>query len=149
MGADTRGFGHGGVYHQGMAGVFTKIINRELPGHFVWEDDDCVAFLSINPIQTGHTLVVPRAEIDHWLDVPPDLAAHLMVVAQSVGTAQMAAFSPPRVGLIIAGHEVPHTHLHVIPTFDIGDLSFANARSSVPPEELAAAADLLRSHLAG
>lgn len=130
-----------------MASVFTMIINRDLPGHFVWEDDDCVAILSINPIQTGHALVVPRAEIDHWLDVPPELAAHLMVVAQTVGGAQMAAFEPPRVGLIIAGHEVPHTHLHVIPMFDIGDLSFANAQASVPPEELAQAAERLRAHI--
>lgn len=134
-------------YHGAMASVFSMIINRDLPGHFVWEDDDCVAILSINPIQTGHALVVPRAEIDHWLDVPPELAAHLMVVAQAVGKAQMAAFGPPRVGLIIAGHEVPHTHLHVIPMFDIADLSFANAKASVPPEELAQAAEALRSHL--
>ena len=131
-----------------MASVFTMIINRELPGHFVWEDDDCAAILSINPIQTGHALVVPRAEIDHWLEVPPELASHLMVVAQTVGSAQMAAFGPPRVGLVIAGHEVPHTHLHVIPMFDVGDLSFANAQASVPPEELARSAELLRSQLA-
>lgn len=132
-----------------MPSVFTMIINGDLPGHFVWEDDDCVAILSINPIQTGHALVVPRAEIDHWLDVPPELAAHLMVVAQRVGAAQMAAFGPPRVGLIVAGHEVPHTHLHVIPMFDIGDLSFANAKASVLPKELAEAAEALRSHISG
>lgn len=140
----------GGVartYNGQMASVFTMIMNGELPGNFVWEDDDCVAILSINPIQTGHTLVVPRAEIDHWLDVPPELAAHLMVVAHTVGTAQMAAFEPSRVGLIIAGLEVPHTHLHVIPMSNMNDLNFANAKASVPPEELAAAAELLRSHL--
>lgn len=137
----------GGSYYGQMASVFTMIINRDLPGHFVWEDEDCVAILSINPTQTGHALVLPRAEIDHWLDVPPELAAHLFVVAQKVGGAQMAAFGPPRVGLVIAGHEVPHTHLHVIPMFGIGDLSFANAKDSVPPEELAQAAETLRSHL--
>ncbi len=130
-----------------MPSVFTMIINRDIPGHFVWEDDECIAILSINPTQTGHALVIPRAEIDHWLDVPPELAAHLMVVAQEVGTAQVAAFGAPRVGLVIAGHEVPHTHLHVIPMFDIGDLSFTNARASVPPEELAQAAERLRAHL--
>lgn len=130
-----------------MASVFSMIINRDLPGEFVWEDDDCVAILSINPIQTGHTLVVPRAEIDHWLDVPLDLAAHLMVVAHTVGTAQMAALEPPRVALIIAGYEVPHAHLHVIPMYGIGDLDFANAKASVSPEELAQAAGALRSHL--
>ncbi len=134
-------------YHGVMASVFTKIIDNELPGHFVWQDDSAAAILSINPIQTGHALVIPRAEIDHWLDVPPELAAHLMVVAQKVGTAQMAAFGSPRVGLIIAGFEVPHTHLHVIPMFDMGDLNFANIRDSVPPEELAEAAERLRSHL--
>ena len=130
-----------------MPSVFSMIINQDLPGHFIWQDDDCVAILSINPIRTGHALVVPRDEIDHWLDVPRELAAHLMVVAQKVGTAQMAAFGPTRIGLIIAGQEVPHTHLHVIPMFDIGDLSFANAKASVPPEELAQTAELLRSHL--
>ena len=123
------------------------IINRDLPGHFVWEDGECVSILSINPIQPGHALVIPRAEIDHWLDVPAEAAAHLMEVAQTVGRAQMAAFGPPRVGLVIAGHEVPHTHLHVIPMFGIEDLSFANAKTSVAPEDLARAADLLRAHL--
>lgn len=130
-----------------MASVFTKIIDNELPGHFVWQDDDAVAILSINPIQPGHALVIPRAEIDHWLDVPPELAAHLMVVAQTVGTAQMAAFKPTRVGLIIAGLEVPHTHLHVIPMSGMGDLDFANIRASVSSEELAQTAETLRSYL--
>ncbi len=134
-------------YYRVMASVFTRIINGELPGHFVWQDDAAVAILSINPTRTGHALVIPRVEIDHWVDIDPELAAHLMVVAQTVGTAQMAAFGSPRVGLIIAGHEVPHTHLHVIPMFDIADLSFANARASVAPDELARTAEHLRSHL--
>lgn len=130
-----------------MASVFSMIIDRDLPGHFVWEDDECVSILSINPIRPGHALVIPRAEIDHWLDVPAEVAARLMEVAQTVGRAQMAAFGPSRVGLVIAGQEVPHAHLHVIPMFGIEDLSFANAKTSVPPEELAHAADLLRAHL--
>lgn len=145
--ATEAGWGVARTYNGQMASVFSLIINRDLPGHFVWEDDDCVAILSINPIQTGHTLVVPRTEIDHWLDVPPELAAHLMVVAHTVGTAQMAAFKPSRVGLIIAGLEVPHTHLHVIPMSNMNDLNFANAKASVPPEELAHTAETLRSHL--
>jgi len=130
-----------------MSSVFTKIMNEELPGHFVWEDEDCIAILSINPIQTGHTLVIPREEIDHWLDVPPDLAAQLFLVAQNIGHAQKAVFNPPRVGLIIAGEEVPHTHLHVIPMFSIDDLNFANAQASVPPEDLAATAQQLSAEL--
>jgi histidine triad (HIT) family protein len=129
-----------------MASIFTRIIDGDLPGRFVWRDERCVAFLSIAPIQTGHTLVVPIAEVDHWLDLEPDLVSHLMVVAQSIGRAQMAAFSPRRVGMIIAGLEVPHTHLHVIPIGRESDLSFANAHS-VPDEDLDAAADAIRTAL--
>lgn len=105
-----------------------------------------MAFLSIAPLREGHTLVVPRLEVDHWLDVPADLAAHLMVVAQRIGQAQMAAFQPTRVGLIIAGMEVPHTHLHVIPIDRESDLDFANARQA-GADELAATAERLAASL--
>lgn len=110
-----------------MATVFTKIIEGDLPGRFLWRDDTCVSFLSINPIHHGHALVVPVAEVDHWLDLDPEVNEHLMGVAQLVGRAQQAAFSPLRVGLMIAGLEVPHCHLHVIPMDGMGDLDFANA----------------------
>jgi histidine triad (HIT) family protein len=129
-----------------MPSIFTRIIDGELPGRFVWRDDRCVAFLSIMPIARGHTLVVPIEEVDHWLDLEPDLAAHLMVVAQRVGRAQQHAFSPVRVGMIIAGLEVPHTHLHVLPIGSESDLSFANARSA-PDEELDSVATTLREAL--
>jgi diadenosine tetraphosphate (Ap4A) HIT family hydrolase len=130
-----------------MPTVFTRIINGELPGQFVWTDEACVAFLSINPIRRGHALIVPRAEVDHWIDLEPGLAAHLMGVAQHVAKAQQAAFRPVRVGMIIAGFEVPHTHLHVIPVEDMGGLDFANAATSVDPAELAAAAEAIRAEL--
>ena len=126
-----------------MPSIFTRIIDGELPGHFVWRDDECVAFLSIAPLREGHTLVVPRLEVDHWLDLPPQLAAHLMTVAQRVGQAQQSAFNPSRVGLIIAGMEVPHTHLHVIPIDREADLNFANARSAESDELAATAAQLV------
>lgn len=129
-----------------MATIFTRIIEGELPGRFVWRDDRCVAFLSIAPLSLGHTLVVPIAEVDHWLDVDPDLAAHLMTVSQAVGKAQQVAFQPARVGLIIAGMEVPHTHLHVLPINAESDLHFANARS-LPDEQMDDAADRLRAAL--
>ena len=96
-----------------MATVFTRIIEGELPGTFVWRDEVCAAFLSINPLAPGHTLVVPIAEIDHWLDVPTDLQAHLFDVSRRIGEAQMRAFRPDRIGLVIAGFEVPHCHIHV------------------------------------
>ena len=132
-----------------MSTLFTRIIDGELPGRFVWRDDDAVAFLTINPIAPGHTLVVPRAEVDHWVDLDPSLARHLMAVAQVVGQAQMAAFSPTRVGMIIAGLEVPHTHLHLIPIDTEADLSFAKADPSPAPEALDDAAERLRSALRG
>lgn len=126
-----------------MATVFTKIIEGDLPGRFVWRDDRCVAFLSINPLRTGHTLVVPVDEIDHWLDLDPELNAHLVAVSQRIGQAQMAAFSPTRVGLMIAGLEVPHVHLHVVPIDGVHDMDFANAAASPDPAAMDAAQQAL------
>ena len=119
-----------------MPTIFSRIIEGELPGRFVWRDDICVGFLSINPLRPGHTLVVPRAEVDHWIDLPADTNAHLMRVAHEIGGAQMAAFAPTRIGLIIAGLEVPHVHLHVVPIDAERDLNFANADPSPAPSAL-------------
>ena len=130
-----------------MTTLFTKIIDGDIPGRFVWRDDEVVAFLTINPITPGHTLVVPRAEVDHWLDLPVALAERCMAVAQVIGQAQMAAFKPTRIGLIIAGLEVPHTHLHLIPINMEADLSFAKADPSPDPAALDDAADRLRAAL--
>jgi histidine triad (HIT) family protein len=130
-----------------MATIFTRIIEGEIPGTFVWRDDQCVAFLSINPMAFGHTLVVPIAEVDHWIDASPELTAHLFDVTRRIGRAQQAAFSPARVGVIIAGYEVPHAHIHVVPTDDISQLSFANAATSVSPDELRRAADMITAAL--
>jgi histidine triad (HIT) family protein len=109
-----------------MASVFSRIIAGELPGRFVWQDEHSVAFLSIRPLRPGHTLVVPRLEVDHWLDVDPALLSHLTKVAQVIGRAQMAAFKPERIGVMIAGLEVPHLHIHVVPIRGLQDLNFAN-----------------------
>jgi histidine triad (HIT) family protein len=130
-----------------MPTLFTRIIDGEIPGRFVWSDDRAVVFLTIAPMGRGHALVVPRAEVDHWVDLDAGVAAHLMTVAQTVGQAQVAAFSPTRVGLIIAGLEVPHTHLHVIPIDSEADLNFAKADHSPDPAELDAAARALREAL--
>ncbi|MEY3360951.1 MAG: hypothetical protein RL531_670 [Actinomycetota bacterium] len=130
-----------------MTTIFTRIIDGELPGRFVWRDDHCVAFLSINPLRAGHTLVVPRAEVDHWVDLDPATNAHLMSVAQEIAGAQMDAFTPTRVGLMIAGLEVPHVHLHVVPMDGVHDLDFDNAARDPDPVDLDAAADALRAAL--
>ena len=130
-----------------MATIFTRIIDGEIPGAFVWRDERCVAFLSINPMAHGHTLVVPIDEVDHWVDAAPELTAHLFEVTRAIGRAQQVAFSPVRVGVIIAGYEVPHAHIHVVPTDTMDQLSFANAATSVEPDELDAAAASIRSAL--
>jgi histidine triad (HIT) family protein len=130
-----------------MTTVFTRIINGEIPGTFVWRDDRCVAFMSINPLATGHVLVVPIDEIDHWIDAPADLTAHLFEVTRRIGVAQQAVFGCDRVGVLIAGYEVPHMHVHVVPTTNMGQLNFANAAAHVDPADLEAAAAAIRSRL--
>jgi histidine triad (HIT) family protein len=130
-----------------MATIFTRIIHGELPGRFVWRDDRAVTFLTINPITTGHALVVPVEEVDHWVDLDADLARHLMGVAHAVGRAQMQAFSPARIGMMIAGLEVPHTHLHVLPIASEGDLDFAKADRSPDERRLDEATGRLRRAL--
>ncbi len=131
-----------------MATLFTKIIQGELPGRFVWRDEKCVAFLSIHPLRPGHTLVVPIEEVEHWLEADAELLAHLIKVAQIIGKAQEKVFQPVRVGLMIAGLEVPHLHLHVVPITSEGDLDFKNADIHATSEDLDAAAEHLRSALA-
>jgi diadenosine tetraphosphate (Ap4A) HIT family hydrolase len=130
-----------------MPTIFTRIIDGEIPGTFVWRDDRCVAFLSVNPIRSGHTLVVPRDEVDHWLDCPPELRDHLMGVAAAIGHAIHEVHNPEKVGLMIAGLEVPHLHIHLVPIDDVGDLDFANAAASVARHALEEEASSLRSAL--
>ncbi|MBX7432039.1 HIT family protein [Mycobacterium sp. Y57] len=119
-----------------MATVFTKIINGELPGRFVYQDDDVVAFLTIEPMTPGHTLVVPRAEIDQWQNIEPAVFAKVMEVAQLIGKAVTKAFGADRAGLIIAGLEVPHLHVHVFPARELSDFGFANVDRNPSPESL-------------
>ncbi|MFN8034926.1 MAG: HIT family protein [Acidimicrobiia bacterium] len=130
-----------------MPSIFSRIIAGELPGRFVWRDDRCVAFLSIAPMRPGHALVVPRDEVDHWIDLEGGLAEHLMVVAQTIGRAQRLAFSPRRIGLMIVGDEVPHVHLHVVPINHAFELSFEQADTNPLPEALDVAAAELRGAL--
>ena len=131
-----------------MATIFTKIINGELPGRFVWRDDRVVAFLTIAPLKPGHVLVVPIEEVDHWIDLEPDLLTYLMEVSQTIGRAVDRAFQPEKVGLMIAGLEVPHVHVHVVPMSGVRDLDFANADSNPSPASLDEAAERIRAALA-
>jgi histidine triad (HIT) family protein len=119
-----------------MPTLFTRIIDGEIPGTFVWRDDRCVAFMSINPLRAGHVLVVPREEVDHWLACPPDLRDHLMEVSQQIGKAIHKVHSSEKVGLMLAGLEVPHLHMHLVPIDSVTDLDFGNAAASVDRESL-------------
>jgi diadenosine tetraphosphate (Ap4A) HIT family hydrolase len=130
-----------------VASIFTMIINGDIPGRFVWQDDRAVAFLTIVPLRPGHTLVVPRDEIEQWIDLDPDLLAHLTGVSQAIGKAIDAAFQPEKVGMIIAGLEVPHVHLHVMPIDAVRDLDFANADTDPSPDSLDDAAARIRAEL--
>lgn len=130
-----------------MATVFTKIIDGDLPGRFVWSDDVAVAFLSINPLAPGHTLVVPREEIDHWVDADPGLLAHLTAVSHAIGAAVRTVYAPPRIGLLVAGFEVPHLHLHVFPAGDMAAFDFAHAAATVDAAEQDGHRDALRAAL--
>ena len=130
-----------------MSTLFSRIIEGEIPGRFVWRDERCVAFLTIAPLRPGHALVVPRHEVDEWTNAPEDLLTHLMTVAKHIGAAQKAGFDAPRAGVVIAGFEVPHLHVHVFPAWNIGDFDFDKADHDPSPDALDAAADTLRQAL--
>ena len=127
--------------------VFTMIINGDLPGRFVWSDDEVVGFLTIGPVQPGHTLVVPRAQVDRWTDVDAATWARVTEVSHHVGRALDTAFGRARVGVIVAGLEVPHCHVHLIPMDHESELSFANVDPSPDAAALDAHAAAIRGAL--
>ncbi|MFY8237916.1 MAG: HIT family protein [Ilumatobacteraceae bacterium] len=130
-----------------MPTIFTRIIEGSIPGTFVYRDDQCVVFMSINPITDGHVLVVPIQEVDHWVDSPPALSAHLFAVSQRISLALQNAFPCERIGLIIAGYEIDHCHIHLIPTQSMADLNFANAATTVDRATLESHSALIQAHL--
>lgn len=127
-----------------MSTLFTKIINGDIPGRFIWKDRDCVSFLTIGPLTDGHVLVVPREEVDKWTDASPELVSKLMAVSQTIGQAQVSAFGAPRAGVIIAGFEVEHLHVHVFPAYGLDNFSFAAVDNNPDPAVLDANAEKLR-----
>ncbi|KRD13821.1 HIT family hydrolase [Mycobacterium sp. Root265] len=131
-----------------MATVFTMIINGDIPGRFVYEDDEIVAFLTIEPMTQGHTLVVPREEVDNWQDLDPALFGRVMAVSQRIGKAVCKAFDTERSGVIIAGLEVPHLHVHVFPARNLSDFGFASVDRNPSPESLDEAQAKIKAALA-
>ncbi len=130
-----------------MPTIFTRIIDGEIPSRMLWEDEHCVAFLDVRPLAPGHALVVPRQETDQWTDLAAAEAAHLTTVAHALGRAQKKVYRPDRIGLMIAGFEVPHTHLHVVPLETMAQLDFANANANPDQGELDDALEQLRTAL--
>lgn len=130
-----------------MASVFTRIINGEIPGRFVWSDSTCVAFLSAGPITPGHTLVVPREEIDQWTQTSPELFGHLAQVARTIGVAQQEEWNAQRIGLLVQGYEVPHVHLHVWATDSPAQFDLSAAEDSPDQAMMDEAATRLRARL--
>ena len=130
-----------------MTTIFTRIIDGEIPGRFVWRDDAVVAFLPIALLAPGHTLVVPIEPIDHWADLPPDLNARLWSVAQTISQALDSIYHPTKVGVLVVGEEVPHAHVHLVPFTELRQMSFANQDTNPTPEALDRQATALRDAL--
>jgi histidine triad (HIT) family protein len=119
-----------------MPTVFTRIINRELPGRFVYEDESCAAFLTIAPVTPGHTLVVTRREVDDWLELTDDERNALWAACATVARGIDQVFKPAKVAAMLVGLEVPHVHVHLIPISDESQLDFGKADASVEPAVL-------------
>ena len=129
-----------------MASIFTKIINRDIPGHIVAEDDNYIAFLDISPLVHGHTLIVPKQEIDYIFDMEDDKLAGLHVFSKKVAEAIKKSFNCKRVGVAVIGLEVPHVHVHLVPMNTMDDLNFTRPKLSPSQEELKSAAEKIRNN---
>ena len=127
-----------------MASIFSRIVAGEIPCHKVAEDDRCLAFLDIRPIVWGHTLVIPKRETDYIFDIEDDELAHLHVFAKQVARVLREEVPCLRIGVMVAGLEVPHAHIHLVPMNAISDLSFTNPRPVFADSEVAALAEKLR-----
>ncbi|MDA8194350.1 MAG: HIT family protein [Thermaerobacter sp.] len=130
-----------------MPSVFSRIVARELPSHGVYEDEAVYAFLDINPVAAGHTMVIPKVEVDEFFALDPLILAHLMKVAQPIAAAIKRVTGVARIGAVVAGFDVPHAHLHLIPVNSLADLDFRRARAA-KQEELREMADNIRRALA-
>jgi histidine triad (HIT) family protein len=118
-----------------MPSIFTKIINREIPSYTVAEDERFIAFLDINPLSVGHTLIVPKKEVDYFFDVDDDILSAIMVFSKRVAESIKKSVKCKRVGVAVIGFEVPHAHLHLVPMNGMGDINFANPKLKLSKEE--------------
>ncbi len=130
-----------------MASIFTRIINREIPGHIVAEDENFIAFLDITPLVVGHTLVVPKKEVDYIFDMDDDTLASMNIFAKKVAKGVKKAVPCKRIGVAVIGLEVPHTHVHLVPMNTANDINFTQPKMQQSQEQLAATAKLIREAL--
>jgi histidine triad (HIT) family protein len=127
-----------------MSTIFTRIVNREIPAHIIAEDDRFLAFLDISPLKAGHTLVIPKQEIDYIFEVPDALLGDMMVFAKAVAKKIEKVISCTRIGICVIGIEVPHAHIHLIPMNSVSDMNFARPKLSLSAEEMASIAERIR-----
>ena len=130
-----------------MPSPFTSILEGRAPGRILWRDERCFALLANEPLEPGHSLVVPRQEVDHWIDLEPELAAHVFVVAQRIGRALQRELEPRKIGLSIAGLLVRHAHLHLVPIDEVADLDLTRAPQHPAAEALDELAERIRRSL--
>lgn len=130
-----------------MASIFTRIINREIPGHILAEDDTYIAFLDVMPLVHGHVLVVPKQEVDYIFDLDDKTLSGLYIFAKKVAKAIKKAVPCKRVGIAVIGLEVPHTHVHLVPMNSVGDINFTQPKLKPSQEELSAVAEKIRKEL--
>ena len=127
--------------------IFTKIINREIPGHIITENDQAIAFLDIHPLVKGHTLVVPKQEVDYYFDLDEELYTDLNLFARQVAIALKKAMPCERIATAVIGLEVPHAHIHLIPINTMQDANFSNPKLELLDEDMAQIAEQIRMQI--
>lgn len=130
-----------------MSSIFTKIINGEIPSYKIAEDEKCYAFLDISPLAEGHTLVVPKQEVDYIFDLEDELLTHLHLFAKKVAKAMKEVIECEKIGMAVIGLDVRHTHIHLVPLKEVGDLNFAKPKLELPKERMQEIANLISSKI--
>ncbi|MBK7339719.1 MAG: HIT family protein [Saprospiraceae bacterium] len=130
-----------------MPTIFTRIIQGEIPCHKIAETSNCFAFLDIRPLAKGHTLVIPKTEVDYFFDLPPEIIHEIMDLSRKIAVAIKEVVPCTKVGISVIGLEVPHAHLHLVPITAIGDMNFSKEKMSLSDKEMAELATQIRSRI--
>ncbi|MBK7226409.1 MAG: HIT family protein [Saprospiraceae bacterium] len=130
-----------------MAGIFARIANGEIPSYKIAETENCFAFLDLKPLAKGHTLIIPKQEIDYIFDLPPELYIELHTFSQTIAKAIFKAIPCKKIGMAVIGLEVPHAHIHLVPMQTMHDLNFSNSRLEFSEVEYKDIAKLIQAKL--